>query len=60
MRGVFEDLGSAAPELDALLFRSALLGVFLRFVRAIEEVPIERLCEGLVKIFLGGRQGAGQ
>ena len=58
VRGVFEDLGSADPELDALLFRSALLGVFLRFVRAIEEVPIERLCEGLVEIFLGRRAGA--
>jgi AcrR family transcriptional regulator len=58
VRGVFEDLGSADPELDALLFRSALLGVSLRFVRAIEEVPIERLCEGLVEIFLGRRAGA--
>jgi len=52
-RGVFEDLGSQDPELDALIFRSSLLGLFLRFVRSIEEVPIERLCARLLEIFKG-------
>jgi AcrR family transcriptional regulator len=50
-RRVFEDLGSQDPELDALIFRSSLLGLFLRFVRSIEDVPIERLCARLLEIF---------
>ena len=49
-RGIFEDLGSPDPDLDALLFRSTLLGVFLRYVRAIEDVPIERLSDRVVEL----------
>jgi hypothetical protein len=51
VRGIFVDLGSPDPDLDALVFRSALLGVFLRFVRAIEDVPIEALSNRLVELF---------
>ena len=50
-RRIFEDLGSPDPALDALIFRSSLLGIFLRFVRAIEDVPVERLCARLVDLF---------
>lgn len=55
VRAIFADLGSPDPDLDALLFRSALLGVFLRWVRAIETVPVERLSARLVALF-GGRR----
>ncbi|MFV1035523.1 hypothetical protein QML28_30445, partial [Klebsiella pneumoniae] len=46
-RRIFEELGSPDPDLDALIFRSALLGIFLRFSRAMEEIPLEALCDRL-------------
>ena len=55
VRAVFRDLGSPDPDLDALLFRSALLGVFLRYVRSMEKVPLERLSSRLDALF-GGRR----
>jgi len=53
VRDLCADLGSADPDLDALLLRSALLGVFLRYVRAIEDVPLDRLCSRLLELFGG-------
>jgi AcrR family transcriptional regulator len=52
-RRIFEDLGSPDPALDALIFRSSLLGIFLRFSRAMEEIPLEALCSRLVELFRG-------
>ena len=51
VRDVFADLGSDAPDLDALIFRSTLLGLFLRFVRSIEDVPIDRIRTRLIDMF---------
>lgn len=51
VRDVFADLGSADPDLDAMIFRSTLLGVFLRYVRSIEDVPIRRISARLVALF---------
>jgi len=58
VRRIMEDLGSADPDLDVLIFRSALLGIFLRFVRGIEPVPLDNLCARLVALFRD-RRGAG-
>jgi AcrR family transcriptional regulator len=51
VRDVFEDLGSDDPDLDALIFRSTLLGLFLRFVRSIEDVPIDLIRPRLIDMF---------
>jgi AcrR family transcriptional regulator len=51
VRDVFADLGSDDPDLDALIFRSTLLGLFLRFVRSIEDVPIDQIRTRLIRTF---------
>ena len=53
VRAVFTDLGSADPDVDALVLRSALLGAFLRLVRGVEDIPIEKVCERLFRMFVG-------
>ncbi|HSR41460.1 MAG TPA: TetR/AcrR family transcriptional regulator [Longimicrobiales bacterium] len=54
VRGLFEELGSADPEVDAVLFRSALLGLCLRIAAEKEELPLDALKGRLVEIFAGG------
>jgi AcrR family transcriptional regulator len=52
IRAIFADAGSPDPDLDALAFRSAILGVLLRFVRSIEDLPAERVTGRLIDLFL--------
>jgi AcrR family transcriptional regulator len=52
IRAIFADAGSPDPDLDALAFRSAILGVLLRFVRSIEDLPAERVTGRLIDVFL--------
>ena len=51
-RGIFSDAGSPDPDLDALTFRTAVLGLLLRLVRGIEELPVERMVERLADAFM--------
>lgn len=55
VRDICADLGSPEPEVDALLLRSALLGVALRHVRGIEgDIPLAEVRERLITLFAGG------
>ena len=52
IRAIFADAGSPDPDLDALTFRTAILGVLLRFVRSIEDLPVDRVTQRLIDLFL--------
>ena len=51
VRQAFADLGSEDPDLDALLFRSALLGTFIHHVRHFEDVPFDAVRDRLIAAF---------
>lgn len=51
VREVFDDLGSANAELDAALFRSALLGLCVRIAAGDEELPVAALRTRLLDVF---------
>lgn len=51
-RTIFSDAGSADPALDALTFRTAILGLLLRMVRSLEDLPVDRMIERLIDAFI--------
>lgn len=51
IRDLLEEVGSTDPDTDAVLLRSALLGILLRLVRGAEEVPLQALRTRLLDLF---------
>jgi AcrR family transcriptional regulator len=51
LNALFVELGSREPRVDAVLFRSALLGICVRVARASENIPIKALRARLLRLF---------
>ena len=60
IQDLFGELGSSDAEVDALLFRSALLGICLRLAAGETEVPIAALRARLLEVFASRARSGGE